>query len=184
MKKVLVLVLVLAMTQLTWAGIATLQVNSADAASDYAPGTTVTIEIVYDFTAGGMSMDSVDATAGSWSDPALNIGFDDVHVNGTVAGSSITGIGGSTGTSSADVAAGAVLWSAEFTVPELPSSSIVTISTSNFFVSPTDFSDMTFETNALELHVIPEPITLALLGLGGLFIRRPARSTPSDEPER
>jgi len=25
---------------------------------------------------------------------------------------------------------------------------------------------------ALEIHVVPEPITIALLGLGGLFLRR------------
>jgi len=27
-------------------------------------------------------------------------------------------------------------------------------------------------TNTLEIHVIPEPMTIALLGLGGLFLRR------------
>ncbi len=172
MKKVLVLVLVLAMTQLTWAGIATLQVNASDAASDYTPGSTITIEIVTDFTVASISADSVDATAGAWSDQAINATFNDLANAGTISGLSITGIAGTLTTSTADIEAGAVLWSAELTIPDLPSSSIVTLSTTNFFSAMGSFEDMATETNSLELHIIPEPITLALLGLGGLFIRR------------
>ncbi len=177
MKKVLVLVLVLAMTQLTWAGIATLRVNASDALSDYTPNSVITIEIVTEFgagtdTTGAISMDSVSATAGAWASPALNAGFNDLANPGTVNGLSITGIAGSTTTSVPDIGSGLVLWSAEFTVPVLPPSSVVDISTTNFFANPTDFSDFATETNVLQLHIIPEPITIALLGLGGLFIRR------------
>jgi hypothetical protein len=183
MKKLVVLVLVLAMAQLSFAGIATLRVNAADVKNDYLPSDTITIEIVASYdtgmggtdTTGSMSMDSISATAGEAISTWINAGFNDIANPGLVVntgGMAVQGIAGTITTSAPDIAAGEVLWSMEFHIPDLPGSTIIDISTVNFFSAPSDFTDMATETNVLSLHIVPEPITMALLGLGGLFLRR------------
>jgi len=179
MKKLLVLVLVLAMTQLSWAGIATLRV--AGGGDEFMPSDMITIEIVTAFeggtdTTGSLSMDYVLATSGEAISTWINPGFNDIGnpglVLGNVGGNLVQGVAGTITTSAPDIGSGEVLWSMVFHVPDLPASTIIEISTQNFFAAPTDFSDMAMETNVLTLHIIPEPITMTLLGLGGLFLRR------------
>jgi len=192
MKKLLVLVLVLAMAQLSLAGLATLRVNAADVKSDYMPSDMITIEIVTDFSQGSqgadtgtgtISMDYVHAfvtvapavSVGTASATWLHAGFNDLHTTGlpvNAGGIAVQGVAGSTTTTAPDVAAGAILWSMEFHIPDLPASTWINITTDNFFAAPTDMSDMALETNGLLLHIVPEPVTVALLGLGGLFLRR------------
>ena len=69
----------------------------------------------------------------------------------------------------------AVFHSFEFHVPDLPYSSEITISLNGLSLKNVTFN--TIEpvytvSGPLEIHVVPEPATIALLGLGGLFLRR------------
>ena len=183
MKKLMVLVLVLAMTQLSWAGIATLRV--AGGGDEFAPSDTITIELVTDFSelgsagadtgTGMVTIESVFATAGEAMSVSLNAGFDSMQAAGDIinaGGVAVQAVWGNLLLTSSDVPAGEVLWSMVFHIPDLPGSSIIEISTGNFTAVPTDWSDMAMETNVLTLHIIPEPMTMGLLGLGGLFLRR------------
>lgn len=183
MRKLLVLILVLGTAQIGWAGIASLRVAYDDLGDDFWPGGIITIEIVawYDTGMGGtdttgtISMDYVKATSGEVISTWLNPGFDDMHYPGTLinsGGNAVSGVWGSVAFGSPDIAEGAVLWSMQFRIPDVPLSTIIEISTENFWAAPTDVMDFALETNVLTLHFIPEPITVALLGLGGLFLRR------------
>ena len=70
------------------------------------------------------------------------------------------------------VMAGEVLYSFDFTVPYFDIGSPLTISAAgDLFFQFDDFTDIK-DIGSVALEVIPEPITIALLGLGGLFIRR------------
>ncbi len=176
MKKLLVLVMVLAMAQLSLAGLATLRVAENDVKSDYAPSDMITIELVTDFGVGGLSIDQVTGSGGTASAPALNTLLNQAPVNPGViinaGGVLLQAVAGSTDLAVGDIAAGEVLWRFEFHVPDLPPSTIIEIGTLGFFAAAGDFSDMALETNVLAIHIIPEPVTVALLGLGGLLLRR------------
>jgi len=178
MKKLLVLVLVLAMTQLSLAGLATLRIAGNDVKNDYTPSDIITIELVADFGVGSIGIDQVNGNppGGMASAPALNSLFVDQPVNPGVIKNQgpllIQGVAGFTALGSADIPAGQLLWSFEFHVPDLPPSTWIEITTSGAFLAAGDFSDMSDGTNAVMIHIIPEPVTIALLGLGGLFLRR------------
>ena len=62
-----------------------------------------------------------------------------------------------------------IVWSYEFHVPDAPASTFIEL----LFAGQYDGQDLgatgMFDT---VIHVIPEPMTIALLGLGGLFLRR------------
>jgi len=67
----------------------------------------------------------------------------------------------------------AVLYQFQFHVPDLPYSTIITITMDGLALYNLGYNDPGYTaTNTLEIHVIPEPMTIALLGLGGLFLRR------------
>jgi len=69
----------------------------------------------------------------------------------------------------------AVLWECEFHIPDVPPSSVITISLSGLELQTITYQTITpvyTVSESLEIHVVPEPMTIALLGLGGLFLRR------------
>jgi len=60
-------------------------------------------------------------------------------------------------------------------IPDVPFSTIITITMNGLAIKNLGYNDPVpgfTATNTLEIHVIPEPMTIALLGLGGLFLRR------------
>jgi hypothetical protein len=75
--------------------------------------------------------------------------------------------------------AGEALLSFIYHVPELDPSTIITIDDIAFSTSlPNGATDTAFQTIGIEpltLHVVPEPMTMSLLGLGGLALLRRRR---------
>jgi hypothetical protein len=78
------------------------------------------------------------------------------------------------GTAVAGVPNGTLLGWIEFHVPDVDASTIITIRAANFRIHNAFNITLTNYDGpeALLLHVAPEPMTMALLGLGGLFLRR------------
>lgn len=68
-----------------------------------------------------------------------------------------------------NVPAGEVLYSFTYTVPE--TLGVMEISGTNIYASFNDFSTSD-SMQPVFLNVVPEPMTIALLGIGGLFLRR------------
>ncbi|MHC4122091.1 MAG: PEP-CTERM sorting domain-containing protein [Planctomycetota bacterium] len=181
MKKYLIVLLMLAMASYASAAAVWLQVDPGDAKSSYAPSDIITIELVADFAVAGVHIGQINGlpTAGP-----IN-GF---HTNFTAAPNSpgtlvndgvalITNIDFGVAVGGTAPAAGATLWSFEYHVPDLPESSYITID--DYTLMPTytainnaDYSIYLSDVGPLEIHVTPEPMTIALLGLGGLFLRR------------
>ncbi len=81
--------------------------------------------------------------------------------------------------SAGDVAQNVLLYSFWYHVPDVPESTMIEIQTDwdddMFFMPKFDYRDSTSYLGAVTpvlIHVIPEPATIALLGLGGLLLRR------------
>jgi|GEM_PF-1945281 len=175
MRKLLVLILVLGTAQTCWAGTALFRVAPDDVKEAYLPSDIITFEVVADFPVGVISMDYVHATDGEAMSTWLNAGFDDIMGAGrpiNIGGTAVQGVWGTVALGSPDVEPGEVLWSFEYHIPDVPFDLVIEISTESFFAASTDFSDYATETNAVMISLIPEPMTLGLLGLGGLFLRR------------
>ena len=173
MKKLLILLMVLVMTSGALAQLAQFRVAADDAKDTYYPSDIITIELVADFAVGSIGIDYVygEPTASS---PALNAGFTQLPLNPGVVknagGILLQSIAG--GVASADILAGEVLHSFEYHVPEVQESTILVIDAGGVILASLDFSAFLEQIAPLEIHVTPEPMTVALLGLGGLFLRR------------
>jgi len=179
MKKLLVLVLVLAMASLSMAGIATLRVAANDLRNDYMPSDIITLELVANFSAGSMGFNKLQQDSGvegGASEPMLNSLWDGSLLNpGQIKNTGtdlMWAMTASLGLTSQDLPAGTVLWHFEYHIPDVPASTMIHFT----FVAPSvdsgDFMDGAASIVGPSIHVIPEPMTIALLGLGGLFLRR------------
>lgn len=60
----------------------------------------------------------------------------------------------------------------EFHVPDLPWSTIIFVDPIGLQLFDKFNAPLPSDVIPLEIHVSPEPMTVALLGLGGLFLRR------------
>ncbi len=178
MKKLFVLVLVLAISSMATAASVTLRVESGDVETSYNPSDTITIELVADFYAAYLAVNFFyDSSSGTASSPALHSLFatqpnpgDLVNSSGLLIQSVKGEIAG--GTIPDGVPSGEVLWTFEYHVPDLEYSTYIEFTAVGFNVADAYYMDSVATMPALEIHVIPEPITIALLGLGGLFLRR------------
>ena len=181
MKKYLIVLLVLAMATYASAGTCWLQVDPADG-TGYAPSDIITIQLVADSNATGYMLDSVRDNAGNLTAQSLshNIGWDigsagTIGNDGTVLAYWASGSKSGTGTY---IDAYEPLWEMEYHIPDVPYSTWITISadlvSAMYFMYEVSFLDGTKDTtiDPLEIHITPEPMTIALLGLGGLFLRR------------
>lgn len=169
---------------------------------DVLPGAFVVVEITSDtaITAGYMVSitESTTSAAGHSTTAAvgtLNAGFDDAALNNTgILQNKMTNFGAGTPRhmiidrivggviSGGSVAVGQVLYQFELKIPDLAVyCETFTINAAVGFPvispPPAGYSHSADGTsvagsNALIIHVIPEPATIALLGLGGLLLRR------------
>ncbi|MHC4645106.1 MAG: PEP-CTERM sorting domain-containing protein [Planctomycetota bacterium] len=187
MKKFLSLILVLAIASVASAEVAWFEVDPADAKDSYVGSDVITINLMADFIVGSVSTnigsDGGTAEAVGLLHPQLRIltpFSDGTLVN--AGGLLITGIGGGTPVGQPGVAVGEVLYSFEFHVPEgLDESTYITIDDvtdmsqqpplSTAIAAP-DYSVYLTDAGETVIHVIPEPMTIALLGMGGLFLLR------------
>ena len=187
MKKLLVLALVLALSSMATAAMVGLEVTegastgSFEGIPSYEDSTWITISLVEsDFGTGysdgifQITIDKATATAGTGASPGLNSGFNDtigkdpgtpgpatdvvtdVFGSVTMGGSAVTG----------------TLWWFDLHVSG-DWSDIIVIDLDGLVLGNAMGGDLTYTgPDSLEIHVTPEPMTIALLGLGGLFLRR------------
>lgn len=196
MKKIFVLVVVLAISSAAMAGTITVQVDPQDAKTGYEASDTITIQLVssgfadqFTGSLGKMYIDNIISssapTAGKGGTAVsinglcaelkelspykegtiVNAGTDPYVLITDIAGSRAAG--GMTGVPNATV-----VYSFEFHVPDAPYSTYITINLDNLVTQDVFSGPVASTAASLEIHVVPEPITIALLGLGGLFLRR------------
>jgi hypothetical protein len=180
MKKLMILTLVMLMASMATATIS-LEVDVADEKDSYVYSDVITINLVTDDDVVGVLIDAIkDDAGGTAQEPQVfNTAFGStipgtLNVNGLLVEYMSANV-----TSVPTVPATGVLYSFEYHVPDVPHSTIITIETyadgSNYFLPWIDFLDGSWAEGhlaPLEIHVTPEPMTVALLGLGGLFLRR------------
>jgi hypothetical protein len=177
MKKLLILGFILAMASAASAGTAWFEVNAGDS-PPYKPSDTITIDLVSDVKVSSVYIDAIASNAGTAHDPrSLNTALSILPMLGTIVNSGGILIQGPIqGSAPFDftthVPPGQAIYSFEFHVPDVPWSTYITICTSGSG-EVTDFDlGTTVQIDPLTIHVVPEPMTIALLGLGGLFLRR------------
>jgi hypothetical protein len=182
MKKLVSLLLILAITSVASALTVSYQVDPVK--DHYEPSEVITVTVVADAECIGAAIGATVSDGGTAQDPLYLAPELSVLANpGTIVnagGVLVEFMSGSAPFGAAGVAAGNVIWSFEFHVPDVPPSTIITIDdlTDMAHVPPytTSFMDAGFnmvdDVVPVQIHVIPEPMTIALLGLGGLLLRR------------
>ena len=189
MKKLLVLVLVLAIASSASALSAWFEVTGASAGpigtyeghDSYAPSTILTIILKADFAVGSINL-GIGATAGTAEAiPTLNTYFNFLVTPGNLVnngGTLISGVGGtnmtyfSTQTTATALQAGETILTWQFHVPDVPDSTLITIDNGINYVALQEGANLVSSIDPFIIHVAPEPMTIVLLGLGGLFLRR------------
>lgn len=186
MKKVLSLLLVLAFASVASAGV-WLEVDPADKLPSYEGSTIITINVVASENFQGISSLALGSDNGGTAQEPLSMSpdLDTLRFLGYIRndlGVLIDTITGNTGYAFPPEVTSGILYSFEYHVPQLPESTYITIDDvvgDNPFGGPayaTSFGwgdyTTTTQLDALVIHVIPEPMTIALLGLGGLFLLR------------
>jgi len=157
---------------------------------DVAPSQVVTISVTANagYGASAITLDSIRTNNGGESvanpAPILNSMFTQFRSVGELTntgGELVSYVGGGVAGSGISLLATGTLYSFSFHVPQLPNSSYITISALNNanFEGDVTMYDITNNVGlgniipgSLILHVIPEPMTMALLAIGGLVALR------------
>jgi hypothetical protein len=183
MKKLLTILLVLVIASAASAGTAWLEVDPQDQKPSYSFSDIITINLVGDPGITGVQLDALASDNGgtAGSPLFLNDILSDLRSPGYLVnqgGILLNYVTGSAPFGSAGVPPGDPAWSFEFHVPDVPPSTEIIIFPFvdydlGYFDPMISFSDysMAMDVGPLIIHV-PEPMTIALLGLGGLFLRR------------
>jgi len=179
MKKLLITLVLLTMAVAANAGNVGFQVAAGDAKDSYLPSDIITIEIFSLIDTFGITMDAIgDGGAGGVASAplVLNAAYTSFPLVGDITNTGGTLIEGVLGATAVGLPATGVLYSFEYHVPDVPPSTIIEIGPA--FPYGWEMNEVTIAAGAsvvpdsLLIHVIPEPMTIALLGLGGLFLRR------------
>ena len=192
MKKFLVLVVVLALSSSAMAGLVELKI--AGPQTEYYPSETITIQVYAtefstDFPSDSIGFMDIASMASDVDAIASNPSLNAALANGTIPDSTSPGdVLNEEGTLIQDIRGyieqgelvgvvftegAAVLYEFELHIPNVEYSTIITITMNGLDLYNLGYNDPGYTaTDTLEIHVTPEPMTIALLGLGGLFLRR------------
>jgi hypothetical protein len=196
MRKLLTLVLILAMASMASAAAVDFYANGVKDLTDCVmPDQAVTITVQADFAVIGLQMATTADGGTAQAAGALDAGFDFLNIPGTLRNSAgtgtlfilidkITGAVNVTG-GSAPIAAGTDLYTFTWVAPAAQGTYTIG-ATPNGYTNPwfpppppaytvqADGSqgELVNQFNPCTVCVVPEPMTIALLGLGGLFLRR------------
>ena len=170
MKKILVLFIVLLMASVATAGNVWLVAPSGDILVN----TAVTIDVVADTGVFNMMSANILATVGAASAPSSHALFTGAFdTDGFIQNDGVSLITGISLSCLMDfvtnVPAGQVLYSFTYTTPSVVG--VVGITAGNVNIAYNDWSNGT-SMGGTSINVVPEPMTIALLGLGGMFLRR------------
>ena len=185
MKKFLILGLVLAIASYAAAATVSLVVDQEDAKTSYEESDIITINLIGSGFTAGMPDGFCSLTINAIMGPGIASGqtvsdayLPQMQQDGTAVNNGTTLISGPiTGTAAmgdyVGVPNGQAAYTFEYHVPDVPDSTIITLYIDGITVGGSFGAPVTLTAvNPLELHVMPEPMTIALLGLGGLFLRR------------
>jgi hypothetical protein len=172
MKKLLVLLMVLGLVSAANAAL-TVSISGPNSLETDETGT-----YTIDFSGADIISADVDVISDSGSQP-YGIGGGVVIATGRNTGLDWADLNTSTGnyelTAGQDngETIGGPLFTFEFTAPSaIPSGGTVTLSMIELSFFDADFEMVTPSLGTMEVTITPEPMTIALLGLGGLFLRR------------
>jgi hypothetical protein len=184
MKKLLIFVVVLGLASIASA-VPIFRVDPSQAQEHYAPSDIITIQIYDDGLVKGFAIDAINDNGG---DPQIGTAVVDSGVVASGFGYKQPGTANYDGmvmtfvagedTAVPPVGVTGVIYSFEYHVPDVPVSTILVINAfgdDDLWLMPelTYVSgDVTGDFTGVAIHVIPEPATIALLGLGGLLLRR------------
>jgi len=180
MKKLLTVLLVLGLASLAQAAVS-FQAPGVNV-QEVKPSDIIRIQLISDATnVFGMQFDVLSDKGGEASAPALatgwNAGYEGLAMN---QGGTLISYVQAAQTGVPPTKLGGTLFSFSFHVPELPPSTFITISWGpyggydNPYIATMDSAGNRVDVAAgsLVLHVIPEPMTMALLAVGGLVALR------------
>ena len=189
MKKILIMLVLLALVTPAIADTVTVVVSPPAVGDSYAPSEIILVEVIgsgfdtspYDVVS-YMTIEAVTysgETAGTSSNPDLAPELktgDPINVDpGTIVDDLGVCVAGIKGAVAGFVYADPLepLWWMEWHVPDVPDSTFIEIGLDGLIVMDM-FAGVIQGVTVLPavIHVTPEPMTIALLGLGGLFLRR------------